>query len=326
MMDETKIATPTIYSYYSPEVRNVVRLALNRQNEYDGIHATLRKNYSPGLDELHLPLMDRYERFARSEGVIGLDTFDAKYFTNGSSEGIFHLITGLPPAETLYQFDGEYQGYEAFANSVGRQIITVKNMDDLMHSSPGILILSNPASRDGNVIDSRYIRQIGEKHRIILDLAYMGMTQIPLNLDLTDDAILAVLGSLSKPFGLYYYRIGFCYSRHPVSSLCGNKWFKNALSIKIGEAVLDHFASKNLQRFKDHYFELQAKGVKAINDEFGLSVGSDGAKAAVGSDVWLLAKAPYRDMHPSDLNPFKRGEFDPCYRFCLMPYYMENDK
>jgi hypothetical protein len=319
--------TPTIYSYYSPTVQGIIKTALIEQNRSDGIHATLKRNYDPGLDELHLPLMDRYERFARYEGVIGLDTFDAKYFTNGSSEGIFHLIASLVDEEKLYQFDGEYQGYKAYADSIGRKIITVfHGVDELMTLEPGTIIMSNPASFDGNIISSSIIKKIGRRHKIILDLAYMGMTQKPLNLDLTDESIVAVLGSLSKPFGMYYYRIGFCYSRFPIMSLYGNKWFKNALSIKLGESVLDHFDPKNLQKFKDKYFALQEKAVVCVNREFGLTWALDGVLQAVGSDVWLLAKSPWRSADPSDLRPFKRGTIDPCYRFCLTPYYMENDQ
>jgi hypothetical protein len=318
--------TPTICSYYSPEVEQVIRLALHQLNGIvsNNLHSTLKKNYDPGLDELHLPLMDRYEQFARCEGVIGLDSFDTRYFTNGSSEGIFHLITSLLSGQKLYQFDGEYQGYRAFASSIARHIANVRDVDDLMERSPGLVIMSNPASRDGNVIDGEVIRRITNKHQIILDLAYMGMTQKLLNLDLTNRAIVAVVGSLSKPFGMYYYRIGFCYTRYPIKSLYGNKWFKNALSIKLGEAVLDYFDPKNLQRFKDRYFDLQEKAVEEVNDRFCLSYGS-APRMADPSDVWLLANAPFRDSSPDDLRPFKRGDVNSCYRFCLTPYYMENE-
>src|SRR4051812_7615199 len=123
--------TPTVYSYYSPEVMHVVRRAISDQNAGE-LHKTLRQNHSPGLDTLHLPLMTKYEAFARSEGVIGLDTFDEKYFTNGSSEGITHLLMGLLPWETLYQFKGEYQGYQAQAEAIGREIVTVRDTKELL--------------------------------------------------------------------------------------------------------------------------------------------------------------------------------------------------
>lgn len=318
--------SPTVYSYYAPEVERVVNNALARLSSYagdQGVHHLLRQNIEPGLDELHLPVMEKYERFARSEGVIGLEDFDSKYFTGGSSEAIFHLIAGLLPAEPLYQFDGEYQGYQGYANAIGREIITVNPRDYSKHP-PGILIASNPASRNGNRISGFIVKEWAKHHKVILDLAYLGMTREPLNLDLTDDNIVAVVGSLSKSFGLYYYRIGFCYSKWPIQSLYANKWFKNALSIKIGEAVLDHFANpETMQKYKDKYFGLQERAVQRLNNLYNLDnrLAGSGARRAQASDVWMLAYAPLRDFDPADLQPFKRGEQN--YRFCLTPYYME---
>lgn len=314
--------TPTIYSFYAPEVQDVVRNELNALNGVFGppgkknIHEILRQNYSPGLDELHFPLLRKYERFARSEGVIGLDTFEHKYFTNGSSEGIFHLIVGLLPAKPLYQFDGEYQGYQAYADAVGRPIITVQSTDELMALPPGILIVSNPSSKHGCAYHSSALKEWGQKHKIILDLAYMGMTQEPLNIDLTDDSIIAVLGSLSKPFGLYYYRIGFCYSKWGVPSLYGNRWFKDALSIKIGEAVLDHFDPTTLQSFKDHYFNLQTIATRKASEFLQWDL--------VESDVWLLSYGASYLGSMANLTPFKRGTGENFnIRACLTPYYLE---
>lgn len=310
--------TPTIYSYYTPEVLTVVRNALATLNSKGGIHTLLQQNYHPGLDKLHEPLLSKYEQFARSEGVIGLDTFDHKYFTNGSSEGIFHLVASLLPGEQLYQFEGEYQGYEAYANSIGRTVVTVKSTGELMSLKPGLLIVSNPSSKNGNCINGLLLKEWGKRHRIILDLAYMGMTQEPLNLDLTDDSIVAVVGSLSKPFGMYYYRIGFCYSVFPLVSLNGNKWFKNALSIKLGEAVLDHFSDpKNFTRFKNSRFVAQT----AATEEASLFLG----RSLTESDVWLLATGGPYIGSIAKVDPFRRGdkEGDFVVRVCLTPYYME---
>lgn len=323
--------TPTIYSYYSPEVRTVVRDELATLNSRGGIHDILAQNYDPGLDELHLPIMNKYERFARTEGVIGLDTFDHKYFTNGSSEGIFHLITSLLPAEPLYQFKGEYQGYEKFADSIGRSIVTVNNTAELMKRPPGILIVSNPTSRDGSRIPNVMFKEWGKVHKIVVDLAYMGMTQNPLNLDLTDDSVIAAVGSLSKPFGMYYYRVGFCYSKWPIHSLYGTRWFKNALSIKLGERVLDHFATR-LQEFKDKHFEYQSEAVVAANNKFGFSSYNKDNKIKP-SEVWLLgvlAREGAENYDPVDLKPFKRidgwQDHQPTvWRFCLTPYYKAYD-
>jgi histidinol-phosphate/aromatic aminotransferase/cobyric acid decarboxylase-like protein len=315
----------TVYSYYAPEIENTVSKALtllNYSHKPDSIHATLRKNYEPGLDDLHLPLMEKYEAFARSEGVIGLDTFNYKYFTNGSSEGIFHLINAFGP---LYQFEGEYQGYKALCDATGRSIQTItlegSDLDTpyINNVEPGVIILSNPASKDGNIVDPAVLNKIlNSEHSVIIDLAYMGMTRKPLNLDLTHPKVLAVVGSLSKPFGLYYYRIGFCYAKIDVPSLYGNKWFKNALSIKIGEAVLDEATPKKMAAFKDKYFDLQERAV----EETGRFAHAPGGWIKP-SDVWLLAHAqvPTGTWGGPSIAPFKRTDSD--LRYCLTPFYME---
>lgn len=317
--------TPIVYSFYSPEVEHVVSRSIALANSYGNdksIHYLLKQNVDPGLDELHLPLMAKYERFARSEGVIGLESFENKYFTNGSSEAIFHLLAELRTLSEygvpLYQLEGEYQGYQEFAKALDLPIQTVP----LVNLGPGgvptgVVVLSNPASKDGNIVDPNVLTTILRRHEVILDLAYMGMTIQPLNIDLTQPGIRAVVGSLSKPFGLYYYRIGFCYSRDPVASLYGNKWFKNALSIKIGESVLDHFAvPNNMAAFKGNYFIQQEKAVRELNEWSGNPMCQTKA-----SDVWLLAHNEHAKLGQK-FEAFKRTA--DMYRFCLTPHYLEH--
>jgi len=325
--------TPTVYSYYSPTTQTIVQQALSELNfphKIGGIHDLLKQNYNPGLDNLHVRALEKYEQFARSEGVIGLDTFSNKYFTNGSSEGIFHLFTDVARPAPLYQFRGEYQGYEAYADAIGRPIITVNSTEELLDREPGILIVSNPTSRDGTIIEGQMLREWTRKHRVIVDLAYMGATWAPLNLDLTNPGIIAVVGSLSKPFGMYYYRIGFCYSRYTIPSLYGNKWFKNALSIKLAEAVLDYYNPKALASFKNKMIVMQADAVEKANKHFGLDNYHEDNQIKP-SPVWLLgylARDEALQYDPSDLRPFKRVEgwndrIPSIWRFCLTPYYME---
>lgn len=325
--------TPTVYSYYGPETQAAVQTAMLSLNHTQyGIHDTLKQNYYPGLDKLHEPLLRKYEGFARREGVIGLDTFKSKYFTNGSSEGILHLITSLLRPDPLYQFVGEYQGYEAYAEAVGRRIVTVRTTDELMERPPGILFVSNPRSQDGSLITNDQLREWGDRHGIVVDLAYMGATREPLNLDLTNPRIVAVLGSLSKPFGMYYFRVGFCYSRIPINSLFANVWFKNALSIRLGEAVLDHYHQQRMDLFKDKMFRMQEEAVAAANEKFGFTSYNE-ANQIKPSPVWLLGTLVREDAakyDPDDIRAFKRvdgwNDRQPSiWRFCLTPYYMEKE-
>jgi len=309
--------TPTVYSYYSPEVASVCThyFRTHTGNVHDAHHQTLRMNIEPGLDELHLPLMRKYEQFARGEGVIGLETFKHSYYTNGSSEGLFHLIARYLTLDLpLYVLEGEYQGYGEFAKALGKfvqPISLLTPVSELQEWKSGVIFLVNPASHDGNVrtgVLNDILRNTD--HRVVLDLAYMGMTQKPLNIDLTHPKIVAVVGSLSKPFGLYYHRIGFCYSVSPIDSLFGNKWFKNALSIKLGEAVLDEI---DLESYKRKYFALQERARGEADTALDWPL--------LSSDVWLLAHGSIGVKGHDKIDPFKRGNAG--VRACLTPYYQE---
>lgn len=311
-----------------PEVQKIVHRALTNLNQTHlqsiSIHSILKKNYDPGLDDLHLPLMEKYERFARTEGVIGLETFPHSYFTNGSSEGIFHLLSHYAVVQDLpiYQLDGEYQGYGEYLKTMGKNIEVIRTTRSdlkghISKAKPGVIIISNPNSMAGFAYTDAFLQELaGHGHKLIVDLAYMGMTRRPLNLNMQADYITAVVGSLSKSFGLYYYRIGFCYSKLPIPSLYGNKWFKNALSIKIGEAVLD---GVDLPALKEKYFKIQEEAIVSANDHHSLWKDSDKIQP---SDVWILGY--HLGNKTAEFDKFKRAESK--YRFCLTPYFQNQER
>lgn len=304
----------TVYSYYMPEVRAVVEDVLT--HDADRLNRLLRQNYKPGLDDVHEPLMDKFEAHGRANGVIGWNSFRHRYYTNGSSEAIFHLIAsrvGSDKTKPLYQLEGEYQGFEAYANALGMRFTSVSEKTALSdhyyrrrgirpHYRPGIFFLSYPSARDGNILDPILFESIVENHLVVLDLAYLGMTE-PLDIDVSHPNIIAVTASMSKPFGLYYFRSGFLWTGDAVDSLYGNRWFKNVPSIMVAEAVLDHVAAQELRLI------YQPKQDKAIHK---LQTATSNVKP---SDVWLLA---YEDDGPeSYVRANKRA------RYCLTPYYMD---
>lgn len=325
----------TVYSWYYPEVRAVVKKALELNNDYEtreNIHELLGQNLDPGLDDLHLPLIEKWIRFARSEGVIGLEQFEHAYFTNGSSEGIFHWLAQYATDVTegilsegeslpLYQFEGEYQGYSEFAKSLGLSIENVKRRDNLsIGKRPGIFIISNPSAIDGNICTRLVDRVIAAGHKVVLDLAYVGMTLKPMNLNVNNPDVLAVFGSMSKPFGLYYFRIGFAFTNRPIDSLYANKWFKNILSIKVGEAVLDNV---NIHEVKERYSPrgiMMRQAASNLIDNGIVEKVQEGTTGGANwflkpSDVWLLS---YAKGERFANNEFSRGEG---MRVCLTDYF-----
>lgn len=308
------LASSTVYSWYTPEIE----LLVAHYARHDYPSEVFTQNYDPGLDDLHEELMSLFWRksiapiLKMETPTTRWDLLPDSYYTNGSSEGLFHLLARHKthfPHVPLYQFAGEYQGYQEYAKTLGLTFRSVDFGTDVTKLQPGVFFVSVPSAVDGNAVDPSVIDLICERHYVVLDLAYAGMGSQP-EIRLTD-RVTAVVASMSKPFGLYYHRIGFLWSRDPVPSLYGNRWFKNAFSIKIAQEVLKDYSA---DYFAGRYGSWQERAIQEASQELGVEI--------YPSDVWLLGHLyPAVDQGiPWILNQFKRG---PGYRFCLTPYYMK---
>lgn len=302
-------AIKSVYSYYFPEVRKVVD---DISKKYP--HSLLLKSVFPGLDDFHQPLIQKYIQKSQKYQK-GLGSFSYSYFSNGSSEAIFHLLVDALFIEKIpvYMLKGDYEGYREYTKNLGGNIIEVEDDPIIIKKLPlGRWFISNPSSRDGNLIDNskiKYICDLG--HQVILDLAYLGLTK-EYQIDLTHPGIIAVVASLSKPYGLFYSRIGFTFSRKPLPTLYPNKWFKNILSICIGEKILDSF---DFGYFYKKYKSWQETAIKQMSRENGVR--------ALPSDVLLLSFLPKEKVsknYQEKFQDFLRGDN---YRFCLTPYFLD---
>jgi histidinol-phosphate/aromatic aminotransferase/cobyric acid decarboxylase-like protein len=295
-------ATRTVYCYYFPEIREIINEIVR---EYP--HKIFLQSIEPGLDDFHFPVIEKFIRY-HAKTLPGLKNFKNRYFTNGASEGIFHLLVKIKtenPDAIIYTLKGEYEGYKEYADKVGLNIIEVEENE--IPEKQGVFFISNPSARDGNIIPNELINKICEKHKVVYDITYAGLTKKhEFNLD--NDSIIAVIASLSKPFGVYYYRIGFTFSRDKIETLEANIWFKNIFSLIIADNLLDKIKHGY---FYEKYRALQEKIVKKLNTEEKLNL-----KA---SDVLLLA-----NIKPLErLRTYQRGKF--C-RLCLTPYFLEEEK
>lgn len=299
-----------VYSYYFPEVADAI------EDIYPFPHEPFWQNIEPGLDEFEKPFIERYTDFF---GDLAWDQFPHRYVTAGSSEALFKLMAEWATVDygmvDIYQLEGEYQGYQAYADSLFVPLTTVKDYM-LPEMPPGLVFLSNPSARDGNLLSHDLFTKIVERHKVVLDVAYLGLTR-HLNFNIDHPNILAVVTSMSKPFGLYYHRIGICFSRMEIKSLYGNRWFKNLNSIMVGEAVLKAMQAIYLDDrnafdcLQQRLLEYQAR---AMSDA-GL------AGFASRSDVPLLCHSKTNNSQMDDA--FKRGDR---WRYCLTPYFMEYDR
>ncbi len=305
-------AISSVYAYYYPEVRKEVEKVVKNFSQ-----DLLLKSIFPGLDNFHDSFIEKYVKYSHKYQE-GLSDFSNKYFVNGSSEAIFHLLVdsifhnGNKP---IYVFRGEYEGYKEYAKNMGGEVIEVDFNSDIKKLPLGRWFISNPSAIDGNIIENSYIYSIANLgHEIVLDASYLGSTR-EYQFDLTHPNIIAVLVSLSKPFGLFYYRIGIAFTRKQMPTLYPNKWFKNILSITTGEALLDKFG---IGHFYKKYLPFQKKAIENLNKEIGVTINP--------SDILLLANLTDKNIPQNKkelLSKFQRGDN---FRFCLTPYFLELEK
>jgi histidinol-phosphate/aromatic aminotransferase/cobyric acid decarboxylase-like protein len=307
-------AITTVYSYYLPEVRAVIDSLVARYP-----HDVFLRSLEPGgLDAFHEPVLEKLVR-AHASDVHGLGDFRFRYPTSGSEEGIREYLSTLAArgVKRIYMLRGDYEGYREVARSRGIETREVALDEDPRRLEPGHWFLSNPSARDGNLLPPDVPRAILDAgHRVFYDLSYLGSTGEAI-FDLTHPNVAAAVISFSKTYGLFYYRIGFTFSREEIPALYANKWFKNVLSLLIADRVLDLDGRSLARRCK----ALQAEIVERVNRAHGLGLAA--------SDAFLLAHLTperARELPPAKLATIARFERDRGYRFCLTPYFLEHER
>lgn len=301
-----------VYSYYFPEVRQIIDHVVT-----DYPHEIFLQSITPGLDDFHLPVIDAYQNHVR-EQLPELNQFPYRYVTGGASEGIFHLlaqIAAFKKNQPLYVLEGEYEGYAGYGQNLGLNFTTTKETTDLINTPPGIVFLSNPSARDGNIIKNEEVLAIcNAGHQVVYDATYVGLTD-PHRFDLNHQNIIAVITSLSKPFGLYYHRLGFTFTRFEMKTLEVNKWFKNILSLIIAREVLTQIKPGELVR---RYRFFQKAAISQMEKDFSFKPNS--------SDVVLLANTDNKTFATDQKSVWEKFHRRHNYRFCLTPYYLDQEK
>lgn len=260
------LVTKTVYSLYLPQTRAIVD-ALWAERP----HAMYERNYERTQDAMHEPFLAAWQSFV-VQGGVRLPSGDGHvYPTAGASEGIFAVmsavatgqlgaVAGSTTTPRIHVLEGEYEGYGHIAAAVGMATVLHPHDDDALRSSlrttvaaGDVLFVSAPSAIDGNVWPGlgellRWVNRTLPTLRVVVDLTYVGSIDAPLDLDLDLPEVKVVLGSASKPFGVYYHRIGALWSREPVASLYGNLWFKNLFSLELGRRLMTAFEPTALPR------------------------------------------------------------------------------
>lgn len=307
-MKELKAIT-TVYSYYFPEVRKAISELVQPYP-----HGVFLKSVYPGLDDFHSPIIQRYLDF-QSDSVPRLRDFMFRYPTAGAEEGIREFLTLLQTQGTkrIYVLKGEYEGYKAVGITRGIETVELEPDADPDKIERGVWFISNPSAKDGNIIQNDAINRICEAgHHVFYDLTYLGSTE-PYVFDLSHPNILAAVVSFSKPFGLFYYRVGFAFSRMEIPSLYGNKWFKNIFSLLVADKIMSSLAPMYLP---SRYLPVQKQIIDEINMEHGLGIRPSDALL-----LGYLRKDDAEKLSRDRAEMIKRFQRGDGYRFCLTPYY-----
>jgi len=323
-------AIKAVYSYFFPEVRKLVhwgdtftdRLYLTT-TKVDDLRLSVSERFNPplplpstpegmiDLDQIHEPIIDRIVK-AYKPLVPVLKGFKYRYPTSGSSEGIFHLLAEFKAKgwKNIWTLRGEYEGYKEYAKTLGMKVTEINNLEFAPTGS--LCFISNPSAIYGNIISNDYINSVCESHNVVLDLAYVGMTR-PNKFDISHKNINAVVMSLSKPYGVFRFRIGgFCFSRSPLPSLYANKWFKDIprllTTLNLVEEIPPGSLFYKYSRIQLDIIEKLQKIVPMLHSDVFL----------LGHIENLTYLAIFTKKQQDIVCNFKRGHW---YRFCLTPYF-----
>lgn len=309
----------TVYGYLYPEVEEVMARTFRDPRLIE----IQRRGYTRRQDPMGQSFLDTYAAWTRDVLNIDAERFRFVYPTAGSAEAIRESIavqaTGRRTSgpTTLHMFDGDYEGYGAYARAHGVNVVLHERdgyTESLRDVAAGdTFYLSQPSAIDGNLWAGydRFMVWL-EAHRpaldVFVDFAYLGtLWDGGARIATHYRNIRGLFFSLSKAFGIFYQRIGGLFSDREWPSLYANRlWFKNLVNLTLGEELMRQFPPHALPA---KYKPVQTAVVAGLRERFGGSVEP--------SDSVLLAHQPAREP----LDPAQRElcRTRRVVRYCLTP-------
>lgn len=309
----------TVYGYLYPEVEEVMERVFHDPNLIE----MQRKGYTKRQDSMGQSFLDTYIQWTRSITDIDARRFRYVYPSAGSAEAIRETIacqaSGNRTKEktTLHMFDGDYEGYVAYAKAHGvgvamhnrnayeASLDTVRDGDSFY--------ISQPSGIDGDLWKGydafmAWLSEHKPELDVFVDLAYVGtVPNEEYRIATHHKNIRGIFFSLSKAFGIFYQRIGGMFSDREWPSLYANRlWFKNLVNLTLGEALMKEFSVSELP---GKYGAVQTEIVRDLQKQFGESVKL--------SDSILIA----HQTAPETLHPIQKELRRTCdtIRYCLTP-------
>ncbi len=288
-----------------------------------------REAWTNKQDKLHKEFFDVWHQWSAPLIDLDRDVFKFSYPTGGASEPLRHLIYdygNIARVENLtprvHVFKGEYEGFKAYAEAAKIEVIehdrnSWKNVAANLPDNEWFF-LSQPSAIDGNVWHEanaflRIISAKSQKPQVIMDMTYVGAiaSAPPEKFAVSEPCVRNVVFSLSKPFGVYYDRIGGIWSRTEDLGLFGNTWFKSLMAIQFGTKLMRRHDVFDLPR---RYKATQLKAANEVSRKLGI--------AFKPADIFMLATAEMTaKTHPDLADYLRRPSHDQnaLLRLCLTP-------
>lgn len=330
-------ASGTVYALVMPESEDAFQIAMDgceREDAYPEELGGIRENrvltryrepWTQKQDAMHIEYFDRWIEWTKPVLSFDADAYPFRYPTAGASEGIVKLMAeylaqcqtnGMKPY--IHVFEGEYEGFGAFARGLGIKVLTHRREDwrDLRHlDESGQFWVSQPSAIDGMVWEDfdAFCVMIDEHRQgiidVVPDLSYVGAVPRQYNFSLDHKCIRAFVMSHSKPFGGYYHRCGGVFARNERPTLFSSRWFKNLLSLSWGVEMMKRHDVFDLPR---RYRGIQEQATAIVGRRMGLEL-----RAA---DVFVLASATPDAQADEVVRSLERGTGpDRCVRICVTP-------
>ncbi len=316
-------ASGTIYSLVMPESEAALAAIVDDRAHFLDMY---RDAWTQKQDAMHHEYFDRWIDWSSPVLAGDASAFPHHYPTAGASEGIFKLMAeyaaecqscGVSPS--IHIFDGEYEGFPAYAASLGLPVTRHARSDWREVAEAAVpdhaqFSISQPSAIDGMVWPhfesfAAALHAARPTAELVPDLTYVGSVARDYRIGLDAPNIQSLVISHSKPFGGYYHRVGGVLARRERPSLFGNRWFKNLLSLAWGSEMMRRHGVHSLPR---KYRPLQEQAAQSCGDALGV--------ALQAADVALLATAPWRDDGPPLLRSAGRGcAEERIVRLCLTP-------
>lgn len=308
----------TVYGYLYPEVEEVMARTFRDPKLIE----MQRRGYTQRQDSMGQSFIEKYQDWTRDILTLDAERFRFVYPTAGSAEAIRESIavqaTGnRARGTTLHMFDGDYEGYVAYAKAHGVTVV-LHDRDGYAESlgdvAPGdTFYISQPSAIDGNLWCGydRFMTWL-EAHRptldVFVDFAYVGtLRDGGARIATHYKNIRGIFFSLSKAFGIFYQRIGGMFSDREWPSLYANRlWFKNLVNLTLGEELMRGFRPHELPA---KYHPIQMAVVGGLRERFGAAVEP--------SDSVLIAHQPaVEPLQPAQRELLRTRTV---VRYCLTP-------